>query len=200
LKITRDCSGDYKSPSQKCEGLIGTMHDDLGHINVYDIYTPCIMDMEKGDEQQLAVDYRAPFSDDRAKRFGSGGPDGCIDAGAAKKYLDVVAVRKALHVDVPAKNGKDWAICGGVEYHSDFGSLLPHYKKTLIPAIKVLIFNGDVDCCVPYKGNEWWTSSLEIPLKKGWRQWTVDSQTAGYVTSYDSDFTFLTVKGSGHMV
>jgi carboxypeptidase C (cathepsin A) len=60
--------------------------------------------------------------------------------------------------------------------------------------------NGDVDCCVPYKGNEWWTSSLEIPLKKGWRQWTVDSQTAGYVTSYDSDFTFLTVKGSGHMV
>ena len=49
------------------------------------------------------------------------------------------------------------------------------------------------------KGNEWWTSSLEIPLEKGWRQWTVNSQTAGYVTSYASDFTFLTVKGSGHM-
>ena len=49
------------------------------------------------------------------------------------------------------------------------------------------------------KGNEWWTSSLEMPLEKGWRQWTVNSQTAGYVTSYASDFTFLTVKGSGHM-
>lgn len=35
-------------------------------------------------------------------------------------------VRKALHVDVPAKNGKEWAICGGIQYSSDFGSLLPH--------------------------------------------------------------------------
>lgn len=58
-------------------------------------------------------------------------------------------VRKAIHVDVPSKNGKDWQICGGIQYSSDFGSLLPHYKSTLIPAIKVLIFNGDVDCCVP---------------------------------------------------
>jgi len=197
--IVKEC-GDYKSPSDKCEGLIDQMHTDLGHINVYDIYTPCIMDMEKDQQNRLPSDHRAPFSAERAERFGTSGPDGCIDAGAAKKYLDVPAVRKALHVDVPSKNGKEWAICGGIQYSSDFGSLLPHYKSTLIPAIKVLIFNGDVDCCVPYKGNEWWTSSLEMPLEKGWRQWTVNSQTAGYVTSYASDFTFLTVKGSGHMV
>ena len=43
---------------------------------------------------------------------------------------------------------------GGIQYTSDSGSLLPHYKETLIPEIKVLIFNGDVDACVPYKGNE----------------------------------------------
>eukprot|EP01047_Picozoa_sp_COSAG01_P077334 COSAG01_NODE_13892_length_1521_cov_1.133615_1_plen_51_part_00 len=35
-------------------------------------------------------------------------------------------VRKAIHVDVPQKAGKDWAICGGIQYNSDFGSLLPH--------------------------------------------------------------------------
>ena len=58
----------------------------------------------------------------------------------------------------------------------------------------------DATRCCADKGNEWWTSSLQMPLKKGWRQWTVNSQTAGYVTSYASDFTFLTVKGSGHMV
>jgi hypothetical protein len=120
-------------------------------------------------------------------------------------------VRKALHVDVPQKNGEDWMICGigqkGQQggYRPDFGSLLPHYKDTLIPAIRVrrpalggggprarargpaiqrttdwagvslgprgsgaagthftqvLIFNGDVDCCVPYKGNEWWTGQV----------------------------------------
>ena len=53
----------------------------------------------------------------------------------------------------------------------------------------------------------WWTSSLGLPVVKPWRSWLVDSQVAGYVTSYVSDanlnehgLTFLTVKGSGHMV
>ena len=53
----------------------------------------------------------------------------------------------------------------------------------------------------------WWTSSLGLPVVKPWRLWLVDSQVAGYVTSYVSDenlkehgLTFLTVKGSGHMV
>lgn len=58
-------------------------------------------------------------------------------------------------------------------------------------------------CCVsvPYVGNEHWTSGLGIPVKEGWRQWTIDGQVGGYVTEYDSNgFTFITVKGSGHMV
>ena len=109
--------GDYKKISQKCNDLMDQMHQDLGHINVYDIYTPCIMDMEKGARP---ADYRAPLSAARGARFGAGvgGPDGCIDAGAAKAYLDVPEVRKAIHVDVPAKNGKEWMICGGIEYSS----------------------------------------------------------------------------------
>ena len=92
--IVKEC-GDYKSPSDKCEGLIGQMHTDLGHINVYDIHTPCIMDMEKDQQNKLPSDHRAPFSAERAERFGTSGPDGCIDAGAAKKYLDVPVVRLA---------------------------------------------------------------------------------------------------------
>ena len=41
---------------------------------------------------------------------------------------------------------QEWMICGigqkGQQggYQPDFGSLLPHYKSILIPAIKVLIF------------------------------------------------------------
>jgi carboxypeptidase C (cathepsin A) len=164
--------GDFKTPTNACQGLIGEMHQQIGHINVYNIYGPCIMAMDKNGnkvEQNLAL--RAPLQDGR-EWVGEGGPDGCIDASAAKLYLDSPVVRKAIHVDVPQKNGKDWAICGGIQYRSDFGSLLPHYKNELIGKIRVLIFNGDVDCCVPYKGNEWWTSSLEVPLVKGWRQWT----------------------------
>jgi carboxypeptidase C (cathepsin A) len=68
------------------------------------------------------------------------------------------------------------------------------------------------DACVPYLHNERWTQHLA--QQKGWKPtreweaWSVDDQVAGYVTSYSGgtapsiveNFTFATVKGSGHMV
>ena len=65
----------------------------------------------------------------------------------------------------------------------------------------MLIYNGDVDACVPYNDNEEWTSSLNIEVSEKWRAWYVDDQVAGYVTTYSlNNFAFITVKGSGHMV
>lgn len=195
-KILKAC-GNYTSPSSECENAIGEMHDTIGHINVYDIYAKCIMDMDSDATPSL----RAPATGALGlSRLGSGvgGPDGCIDAGAATAYLDHPSVQAAIHV-TEAKV-KQWHICGGVNYNSNFGSLLPYYKSTLIPNIRVLIFNGDADCCVPYVGNEWWTSSLNMDVEKPWRAWTLDSQVAGYVTTYESNFNFVTVKGAGHMV
>ena len=67
----------------------------------------------------------------------------CTRAPLSPSPPSQVEVRKALHVDVPQKNGEDWMICGigqkGQQggYRPDFGSLLPHYKDTLIPAIRV---------------------------------------------------------------
>jgi len=195
--------GDFAKTSGKCGSLLDTMHATIGHVNVYDLYAPCIMDIEDADKNGQ----RAPATGRSLARVldnGLGGPDGCIDAGAATKYLNTDAVQAALHVAVAKKS---WVICGGIHYSSDSGSLLPHYKATLVPQIRVLIFNGDVDACVPYNGNEWWTSSLGLPVVKPWRSWLVDEQVAGYVTSYVDDsaykangLTFLTVKGSGHMV
>lgn len=211
-EIQQAC-GDFKSPSAACEAKQGEMHDTIGNVNVYDIYSPCIMDMYSQEKNsgtggssddgssgstRLTHNLRAPLDAGLAPMAGRlGGPDGCIDAGAASAWLNHPAVKKAIHVTAA---NKDWQICGGIQYSEDQGSLLPVYKSELIPQIRVLIFNGDVDACVPYPGNEWWTSSLDIPVVKGWRPWSVNKQVAGYVTSYKQDFTFLTVKGSGHMV
>lgn len=190
--------GDFKNTSTACDNAVGLAQDEIGNINVYNIYGPCIMDMdEKANE---VAHLRAPATGIMAKGrlgAGSGGPNGCIDAGAATKYLDHPAVKEAIHVAVAKK---DWHICGGIQYEENFPSLLPFYKEKLIPQIRVLIFNGDVDCCVPYKGNEWWTSSLGLKVEKPWRAWTLDNQVGGYVTTYESNFNFVTVKGAGHMV
>jgi len=64
-----------------------------------------------------------------------------------------------------------------------------------------MIYSGDVDACVPHVGSEQWTRELGFTVSDPWRPWLVNSQVAGYVTTYATNsFKFVTVKGSGHMV
>jgi hypothetical protein len=62
--------------------------------------------------------------------------------------------------------------------HSNWGKggLPPYYKAQLIPFIRVTIYNGDVDACVPFVGNEMWTAGLKLPVVAPWRPWSVDKQ------------------------
>ncbi|KAL5463745.1 hypothetical protein EMCRGX_G032672 [Ephydatia muelleri] len=43
-------------------------------------------------------------------------------------------------------------------------------------AYRTLIYNGDVDACVPYIGDEQWTSGLGFSEKEGWRPWMINDQ------------------------
>ena len=47
-----------------------------------------------------------------------------------------------------------------------------------------------------------WTVALGLPETQSWRPWTLDGckRMGGYVTRYEGDFDFLTIRGSGHMV
>ena len=44
--------------------------------------------------------------------------------------------------------------------------------------------------------------ALGLPETQSWRPWTLDGckRMGGYVTRYEGDFDFLTIRGSGHMV
>ena len=79
-------------------------------------------------------------------------------------------------------------------------SLLDTVYPDLIKAYRVLIFNGDADAVVPYTDNEQWTSGMGVAEVSPFQAWLVDGQVAGYITQYEHDFSFATVKGAGHMV
>ena len=77
----------------------------------------------------------------------------------------------------------------------------------LLQHVPVLIYNGDVDACVPYNSNEDWVVALSAQQGYAqvgaWRPWKLGNVPAGYVTTYAApkqNLTFLTVKESGHMV
>jgi serine carboxypeptidase-like clade 1 len=179
-------------PSRECLEYYDEMLHTIGDINIYDIYQPCINSGVKSEPVWKAK----TAGMESLTQVGAE----CIDGGAAAKYLDLPEVREAIHVKSEAEVGP-WHVCSSkLHYESTVDSLLPAYP-TLIKNYRVVIYNGDVDACVPYIDNEQWTSGLGIPVLDKWRAWYVDSQVAGYVTTYNlNSFAFITVKGSGHMV
>ena len=83
---------------------------------------------------------------------------------------------------------------------------------SLAEKIRVLIYNGDVDTCVPYVGNQEWVDGMVSKgvLKENtpWHPWYLTDNNAvpaGYVTDYDvvaggPGFSFLTIRLAGHEV
>lgn len=111
---------------------------------------------------------------------------------------------KALHLGTPGQSSFSYKSTGPA-------SITLHPE--LATKLRMLIYNGDADACVPYKGNEEWITSLvtagDLSEAVSWKPWYNDewaNMPAGYVTSYNvtaaptKDFTFLTIRLAGHMV
>lgn len=120
----------------------------------------------------------------------------------------------------------DWLVRKDVRKALNLGSVEPGqsgfgykpfdpYSLTLYPElakkIRILIYNGDADSCVPYIGNEEWIGELEeqgvLTESSPWTPWYTNNKVApaGYLTKYsvpgsDQTFEFQTVRLAGHMV
>jgi len=196
--------GDYSNPDTACAALLNDLHDAIGNVNIYDIYAPCIEGgMTPEDARVHSRANRVPHNPSRSI---VGGPDGCIDGIAAAAYLNTAAVQSAIHVTEAVPFAGQWAVCSSkVRYRRTATNLPGTIYPGLISKYKTLIFNGDTDACVPYNDNEIWTSAMGYEVSSAWHSWTLDQQVAGYATVYTvpgaaHPFTFVTVKGSGHMV
>eukprot|EP01045_Picozoa_sp_COSAG04_P041307 COSAG04_NODE_12496_length_650_cov_0.885662_1_plen_138_part_10 len=109
-------------------------------------------------------------------------------------WLNVPAVQKALHVTAAHRRDGKWAPSSGLNYTHTQPTLLHMYPR-LIAKLRILLFSGDVDECVPYNGAEQWTRGFGYKPTEHWRPWMVDGQVAGYATVYDTPhkFTWATV-------
>ena len=109
-------------------------------------------------------------------------------------WLNVPAVQKALHVTAAHRRDGKWAPSSGLNYTHTQPTLLHMYPR-LIAKLRILLFSGDVDECVPYNGAEQWTRGFGYKPTEHWRPWMVDGQVAGYATVYDTphNFTWATV-------
>lgn len=217
-----------KALSAQCVQLLNQASAEIGHVNLYNIYGDCVDDMCAAAplnaslaEQAAAprgrgkVPVRPEYAAEGGRRLARiipHGPDACIDSGKASGYLNQPAVRAAIHVRDP---GFCWAVCNtapGWKYTSTRTNLPANTYPLLVGSLRVVIFNGDWDACVPYTDGEAWTEGMGFPVKTSWHAWTYTStegnanQVAGYATGYDvsalgsGSFEFVTVKGGRHEV
>jgi serine carboxypeptidase-like clade I len=194
--VLADCT-DVNNPSSACSTDLDLAHQQVGNVNIYDIYAPCINGPSKLGTNMHS---RAPVP----IRQGSQGPIECIDETIAV-YINSAPVRAALHV-APV----NFAVCGSnssFQYdRTEKDERVDVYPILIEQAkINVLIYNGEADACVPWVDNAFWTESMNYTVSTPWTAWSdVDSQVAGYYTGYatsgGNNFAFVTVKGAGHMV
>lgn len=207
------CGFPTNKTTVKCEAALMKMHTEVGPHNVYDIYDNCPRTVEYLNKTgrsmrwllQHAREQLVPQSDGFGATAQGGYDWSCGDTyppGAISPWFSNTTVQKALNLNKPGQSGFSYS--GG-------DPTLPLYPE-LVKKIRVLIYNGDADACVPYKGNEEWTTGLAaqgvVTEAEAWRPWFSDEAPdvpAGYVTTYNvtgsgTQFSFLTIRLSGHMV
>jgi hypothetical protein len=173
-----------------------------GPHNVYDVYDNCprtaayLAKMGNKTMRWLLKKLRSEFNDGVSSSAGDhhllgGGYEwSCGDTyppGAVAPWFLRKDVQAALHLDAPGRSKFDYKTSGPASV-----TLYPE----LVKKVRVLIYNGDADTCVPFKGNEEWIDGLAaknvISEYEAWRPWLLDdlkSMPQGYVTTYDVEGT-----------
>ena len=228
---------NIKYLSASCLKYLDQASNLLGWINVYNVYGTCAYKQCSNSASNAVVGkvgeiknniLASKFHEKRnlihsiasvvgdAASYGAG-PTECIDSSLATAYLTNSDVVSALHVKEPAFC---WAVCNQApnwRYTPNRVNLPRDTYPYLISRIKVVIYNGDLDACVPYTDNLAWTENMGFPSITAWSPWTYfDSensmQIGGYHVKYNvsslkslfgsvsGSFEFMTVRGAGHMV
>ena len=215
----------------KCLAQIAKAKEAIGAYNIYNVYDNCNLnpttiekesatlsnlDFLRGDAMTTGTNFPTKATVVKATTNEPTGGGGYPWECESDPDLDVYFMREdlleALHLDFGSGSAFRYDRSGPASV-----LLYPHIIKNM----RVLIYNGDADLCVPYLGNEQWTSSmvdLGVAVEtEPWHPWYDQGDEggnyapAGYVTVYDvpdknytktagDDFAFLTIRLAGHMV
>lgn len=120
-------------PSAACRVLLQEMSNQVGNVDVYNIYGPCIngptsSELYNSDDFKTFKTHTStstsynPLLNYPPENSELGGPNECIDSYLAYNYLNDPEVRKALHINIT----QTWVICtGAINYVSETKSLYP---------------------------------------------------------------------------
>jgi len=198
--IYRKCFYEEKKVGLSSNFLTFTEFSEVTSNMNKHIYTPWIFSEYNQRKHERENGFLTYLSEDNHNKMKYGSTTPCVDTLGPTTYFNRDDVKRALNVDVSLK----WEMCSAKVsqyYMLDRSKGSYHlYPKLINSKIKILIYSGDTDGAVPYNGTQKWISNLKLPIISEWSSWKVDDDNiAGYRSVYKG-LTFVTVKGTGHMV
>lgn len=181
----------YGVDDPRCQKLLDAAWTSVGGYYAYGLYDECGAANLFSPPQQYwsHVPLRGALND-----YPCGG------GGALVAWANNSIVQSALHCP---KGSRFFITDDGVGFNYTLTehNLMPFYQQA-VKTLRVLVYNGDTDPGINSFVAQNWTSALGFPEREAWRPWTIDGkqQMGGYVTRYATNFDFLTIRGSGHMV
>jgi len=212
-KIYENC--DFPNTmSLKCQLNLAEMRRQVGPHNVYNVYDNCPQTSSflesTGKDMGWLTSFlrtnlhRTSEAHNELKDMNGGFDWNCI--GDVGSWIKSPEVLKALHLE-----GESGSRFGYTQSGPASIMLYPE----LATKLRILIYNGDADACVPYIANQNWIARLEadghVKESEPWTPWfaTNNAAPAGYITKFDIpsavpgrdvSFAFQTVRLAGHMV
>ncbi|KAJ4831607.1 hypothetical protein Tsubulata_014820, partial [Turnera subulata] len=114
-------------------------------------------------------------------------------------YLNIPEVQKALHVtDIPHQ----WEDCSAEIkqlWKDEALTVLPILQELINLGLRVWILSGDTDPAIPVTATRYAIKKLQTPIRTSWYPWYTQGEVGGFAVGYEN-LTFVTVRGSGHLV
>ncbi|KAG8495164.1 hypothetical protein CXB51_012791 [Gossypium anomalum] len=176
--IHKYCDFANDTVSEKCFDFTGQADDEIGDIDIYNIYAPICLDSSlKNGSHGSVHDF-----------------DPCTDY-YVENYLNIPEVQNALHA-----NQTEWTHCRDYAWTDRPPTILPILKNIIQSGVSVWIYSGDKDGRVPVAATGYSLIVLKLGVKKGWHAWYSEKEIGGYVVEYEGGLALVTVRGAGHLV
>lgn len=182
-------SSGWALDNEECQRALDKAKDQAGGYFEYSLYDDCIYRNLASSSGTDRTDIRGALND-----YPCGGFP------VMQEWLSHPDVKRALHLHgnfFSVDNAEDF------DYTPTERDLSGFYQHVASETnLRVLVYNGDADPAITSFATQNWTEALELHVSQAWRPWSIDhcQRVGGYVTRYEGDLDFLTVRGAGHMV
>ncbi|KAL6552462.1 hypothetical protein OROHE_007826 [Orobanche hederae] len=174
--------------SNKCIEADAEVGNEIGHINIYNIYAPLCF-----DDYKIIEPKKKNTSTSEVSNF-----DPCSDS-YVYAYLNRPDVQNALHANV-TKIPYEWQHCSYVikTWEDSPSTVIPLLKEFMSIGLRVWIYSGDVDARIPVTSTRLSIKRMKLDIKTSWYPWYLSREVGGYATVYINNLTFVTIRGAGH--